>query len=132
MSTKSKGTRAERELLHMLFENKWMPLRAAGSGSTTLPAVDIIAGNGKNILAIECKSIGNGKKYFDDEELEQLNFFARTFGATALIGARFDGKGWFFIEPKDLAKGKGKNHFISLDLAEEIGLRFESLIKKFN
>ncbi|MDP4012794.1 MAG: Holliday junction resolvase Hjc [Candidatus Nanoarchaeia archaeon] len=130
--SKIKGTRAERELLHMFFDNGWMPLRAAGSGSTTIPAVDILTGNGKKVLAIECKSIGNGRKYFEDDELEQINYFAKTFGAIAIIGARFDNKGWFFLEPKDLGKGSGKNAFVSLELAEEKGLRFEQLLKKFN
>ena len=130
--SKNKGTRAERELLHMFFKSGWMPLRAAGSGSTTIPAVDILTGNGKSFLAIECKSIGKGRKYFDDEEIDQLNFFAKTFGAIALIGARYDGKGWFFLEPKDLGKGNGKNSFVSLELVEERGLKFENLLKKYN
>ena len=32
---KSKGTRAERELLHLFWENEWACMRSAGSGSTT-------------------------------------------------------------------------------------------------
>ena len=130
--SKNKGTRAERELLHMFFENKWMPLRAAGSGSITIPAVDILTGNGKKVLAIECKSIGKGRKYFEDKEIEQLKFFAKTFGAIAMIGARYDGKGWFFLEPKQLGRGNGKNSYVSLDIAEEKGLNFKELLKKFN
>ena len=34
---KSKGTRTERELLHMFHEAGFGGIRAAGSGSTTLP-----------------------------------------------------------------------------------------------
>ncbi len=129
--SKVKGSRAERELLHMLFEHGWMPLRAAGSGSTTLPAVDLVAGNGKNVIAIECKSISGNKHYFDDEEIEQIEVFSKRFGAEPLIGVRFDNIGWYFIELKDLVKGNGKNHFVSLESAQEKGFRFEELIKKY-
>ncbi len=126
-----KGTRAERELLHMLFEHGWMPLRAAGSGSTTLPAVDLVAGNGKKILAIECKSISKDRHYFDDEEIEQIKTFSEKFGADPIIGVRFDNIGWYFIELKDLVKGAGKNYFVSLESAQEKGFRFNDLIKKY-
>lgn len=129
--SKVKGSRAERELQHMLFEHGWMPLRAAGSGSTTLPAVDLVAGNGKNILAIECKSISGNKHYFDDEEIEQIKVFSERFGAQPLIGIRFDNIGWYFVELKNLVKGNGKNYFISLESAQETGFRFEDLIKRY-
>ena len=129
--SKIKGTRAERELLHLLFENGWMPLRAAGSGSTTLPAVDLVAGNGKNILAIECKSISKDKHYFDDEEIEQIKTFSKRFGAEPIIGVRFDNIGWYFIELKNLVKSKGENHFVSLESAREKGFRFEELLKRY-
>lgn len=126
-----KGTRGERELQHMLFEHGWMPLRAAGSGSTTLPAVDLVAGNGKRILAIECKSISKDRYYFDDEEIEQIRTFSKKFGAEPIIGVRFDNIGWYFIELKDLVKGAGKNYFVSLESAQEKGFRFNDLIEKY-
>ena len=129
--SKVKGSRAERELQHMLVEHGWMPLRAAGSGSATLPAVDLIAGNGKISLAIECKSISGNKHYFDDEEIEQIEVFSKRFGAEPLIGVRFDNIGWYFIELKDLVKGSGKNHFVSLESVQEKGFRFEELIKRY-
>ena len=69
---KRKGSNAERELAHMFHNNKWGALRAAGSGSTTLPAPDILAGNGKRYLAIECKSTKDNRKYFPKEEIDQL------------------------------------------------------------
>ncbi len=131
MKLKVKGTRAERELQHMLFEHGWMPLRAAGSGSTTLPAVDLVAGNGKKCIAIECKSISGDKQYFDKEEIKQIKTFARKFGADPIIGVRFDNIGWYFIDLKDLVKGAGKNYFVSLESAQEKGFSFNNLIEKY-
>jgi len=61
---KAKGSRAERELLAMFWENNFGGYRSAGSGSTPLPSPDILVGNGKKYLAIECKSIkGNREKH---------------------------------------------------------------------
>ncbi|MSR86401.1 Holliday junction resolvase, partial [Candidatus Woesearchaeota archaeon] len=83
MSKKSKGTRAERELFHQLWEEGFGVVRAAGSGSTSRPSPDLLASNGKKTFAIECKSVKGEKKYFSAEELEQLHIFANTFGAEA-------------------------------------------------
>ena len=57
ISNKGKGGRTERELIHMFYNtNIFMPLRVAGSGSTTLPAPDFLVGGKGRVLAIEFKS----------------------------------------------------------------------------
>ena len=105
--SKKKGTRAERELIHMFFNsNEWMAVRAAGSGSVPLPCPDLIAGNGKRRLAIECKALSEPKKYFKEKEIQELIEFSEKFGAEAWIGIRFDKIGWFFLEPNKLQKSK--------------------------
>jgi len=55
--SKRKGTLYERELFHMFWNSSWAAVRSAGSGSTPLPAPDILAGNKEKLLAIECKAI---------------------------------------------------------------------------
>lgn len=131
MTAKSKGSNAERELVHLFHDNEWAALRAAGSGSTTLPSPDILAGNGKKYLAIECKSIKDNKKYFPKEEIEQLKTFSKAFGAEPWIGIRFDFLKWFFIHLDDLKKSKGKLYVITLDHARKEGKTFEELIGMF-
>ena len=74
MNRKGKGTRAERELFHMFYNtNKFLPLRVAGSGSTPIPAPDLLVGNGSRILAIECKAIKGTKKYLEQHSLVESN-----------------------------------------------------------
>ncbi|MFH1972567.1 MAG: Holliday junction resolvase Hjc [archaeon] len=129
--SKAKGSRAERELFHMLWDNGFGVIRSAGSGSTTKPAPDLLASDGKKTLAIECKSIKGDKKYFDIAEIVQLNLFATTFGAEPWLGVRFDNIGWYFIESKHLKKSKGESLLLSLDYLKKKGLKFEELTGKY-
>ena len=73
MSTKGKGTRAERELFHMFWETgSFIGVRSAGSGSTPIPNPDLIVGNGEKTFAIECKALKSGSKYFPKKEIDEL------------------------------------------------------------
>ncbi len=128
MSSKSKGTRYERELFHLFWKNNWAACRSAGSGSTPLPSPDILASNTLRTLAIECKSLKEGTKYIEKEKLASLIEFSSLFGAEPWLGMRFDNKGWFFLKPSDLQGNKNENYAISLDLATSKGKKFEELI----
>ncbi len=127
---KAKGSAAERELIHMLHNAGWGIIRSAGSGSTPLPSTDIVAGNGKRVLAIECKATKFPAKYFYPEEIEQLVTFSQRFGAQPWLGIRFNHQPWYFLQPKDLQKSKNGNLNISLDLLKKQGMTFETLIKE--
>lgn len=127
--SKSKGSRAERELLHKFYDTKkWICLRAPGSGSIPLPSPDLLAGNGKKHLAIECKATKKSAKYFPLQEIEDLKTFARKFGAEPWIGLRFNNRDWYFLKPEYLRKS-GKMLVASLKFAEKEGLSFEQLIE---
>lgn len=130
MSTKSKGSKAERELLHMFWStNIWAALRAPGSGSVPLPSPDILASNAKRYLAIECKSVRDPKKYFPNEEIEQLVLFAKRFGAEPWVGVRFDREGWYFLKPTTMLRSEGNNfYYVTLEHAQKKGLSFQQLI----
>tara|TARA_Y100000310_G_scaffold343984_1_gene454365 strand:- start:4130 stop:4525 length:396 start_codon:yes stop_codon:yes gene_type:complete len=128
--SKRKGSRSERELFHMLWEQGFSTVRSAGSGSTTKPAPDLIASNGSRVLAIECKAIKGEKKYFPVEELEQLRLFSDQFGSEAWIAVRFDNKGWWFIEAREIAKSKGKSFSVTLDSMQEKGLSWDDFLGK--
>jgi len=131
MSSKNKGSRAERELFHMFWDQKgWAGLRVAGSGSTSLPASDLLVGNGSRILAIECKS-GKGRRDIKEKQIEELKEFSKLFGAEPWVGVRFDNTPWHFLELKHLGKSKGGNYFVSPKVIVKKGIKFEELIGKY-
>ncbi|MAG50836.1 Holliday junction resolvase [archaeon] len=127
--SKKKGTRLERELFHMLFEAGWQPCRFAGSGSTPLPAVDIIAGNAGRVLAIECKATKKDKKYIEEEKILELKDFSERFGAEPWVGMRFNNMSWFFLSLDNMERSKKGSFIISKDIAKKKGLEFDDLIK---
>ena len=106
MNAKAKGSNAERELIHMLWNNKWAALRVAGSGSMTYPCPDIIASNATRTLAIECKSSGELTRHLPKDQVEDLVTFAKMFGAEPWIGARFNDMKWAFFSIEDLNKSE--------------------------
>ncbi|MBU3941048.1 MAG: Holliday junction resolvase [Nanoarchaeota archaeon] len=128
---KSKGTRAERELFHMLWDSGWSTVRSAGSGSTPLPNPDLIASNGSKILAIECKAIKNSSKHFNKTEINQLIEFSTKFGAEPWFAIKFDNQGWNFLRPEELKKTKTGNYSVNLNLAKQSGIKFDELIGLF-
>lgn len=107
---KSKGTAAERDLIHMFWARGWAAFRAAGSGSVPLPCPDLIAGKADRKLAIEVKVIDGTKKYFTRAEIEDLRNFARRFGAEAWLGVKFNRRGWTFVQAH--AVQPTANHFV--------------------
>ncbi len=130
MSGKTKGIKAERELIHLFNNNNWACIRAAGSGSSTYPSPDVLAGNVKRKLAIECKSSKEKKKYLTKDEVEQLKLFSSLFGAEPWIGIRFHNEQWYFLSIEDIEENNKKCYLISLDLAKKKGLLFNELIEK--
>jgi Holliday junction resolvase len=128
MSRKSKGSNAERELIHMFWSTgKWAAIRVAGSGCCTNPAPDVVAGNVNRKLAIECKSTKD-TKYIPKQDIEDLKTYSNLFGAEPLIGMRFDREGWFFVKVEDLVDAGG-SYVISLDYLKTKGIDFNKLIE---
>ncbi|MEA3378638.1 MAG: Holliday junction resolvase Hjc [Nanoarchaeota archaeon] len=129
--SKKKGTRAERELFHLLWNAKWSVVRSAGSGSSRQPSPDLITSDGKRVLAIECKALKSRVKYFNKEEIAQLAEFSIGFGAEPWIGIRFDQEGWYFMHINDIPLSRGSTYCLSFDFVQKKGLKFEELIGKF-
>lgn len=125
---KSKGSRTERELFHLLWDNKWAVVRIAGSGSTPLPAPDLLAGKSGRVLAIECKAIKKGNRYLKKEDFDQLLVFSELFGAEPWLAVRFNNLDWYFVKPKDLEITEGSNYIISMNLLKEKGITFDKLV----
>jgi len=126
--SKQKGSRAERELLSMFWNNSYAGFRVAGSGSTPLPSPDLLVGNGKRYLAIECKSLKTKAKYLEEQQIKELIEFSKRFGAEPWIGLRFNNLGWYFIQPEKLEKTKNGSLVASLEILKEQGLSFNKLI----
>ena len=129
MNKKAKGSNAERDLIHQFFDNGWVAIRSAGSGSQQNPSPDILAGNNLRRLAIECKAVNDTKKYFTKKEIDELVYFAKTFGAEAWVAVRFDRIDWFFLNIEDLEL-KDKSYFVDVIIAKRKGLDFNTLIGK--
>jgi len=128
MSTKSRGTNAERDLVRKFWETGWAAMRAAGSGSMQYPSPDLLVGKNGRRLAVECKLTTGSKKYLPLSEISHLNYFAKTFGAEVWIAIKFSRVPWYFFTPEDLEL-TGKSLAANLELAERKGLTFEELIE---
>jgi holliday junction resolvase Hjr len=127
--SKAKGSRLERELLRLFWEDRWFCTRMAGSGSMPLPCPDLLAGKKGRVLALECKGgKGDKRRYITKEQIEELKEFSKGFGAEAWVAVRFDGLPWAFLEIKHL--GKGNNYHVDRKLAEKKGISFSSLISR--
>lgn len=128
---KSKGSKAERELIHMLWKKGYAALRAAGSGSMQHPSPDIVASNGKISLAIECKTSHRLVKYLEKDEVNQLDLFANLFGARPFVAVRFDNDQWYFVRIADL-KITPKSYAVNYEVAKKKGLSFEEMIGEYH
>ena len=128
--SKSKGSRLERELIKKFYDTGiFIPIRAAGSGSTPLPCPDLLVGGKGRVLAIECKG-GKSSRYIDKKQISELKEFAERFGAEPWVGARFNNTEWLFLRIEDLKESKtGNNFVIDINFARKNGIKFEDLIK---
>lgn len=127
MSQKTKGSNAERELIHKFWANGFGAIRSAGSGSMKYPSPDILVAKNGRVIAIECKVTQNLYKYFEKREINDLKEFSKFFNAEPYVAVKFKGEGWFFLRI-DRLKEKGKSFMIDLELAKGVGVLFESFI----
>jgi len=128
MSIKTKGTNAERELLHLFWSKSWACIRSAGSGSMKYPGPDLIASNKARRIAIECKTTRQDRQYLDDGDVRQLKEFCNIFGAEPWFAVRFARTGWLFLSIEDIEKTE-KGYVISIKTAERNGLVLDELIR---
>ena len=112
MGRKSKGIRAERELVQMFWENSWAATRVAGSGNTKFPSTDIIAGKEGRTLAIECRTVNNNKIYVDDNKIKGMVEFIKQSGYEGWFAIKFNRKGWFFIPVHEMKNYINLQHLI--------------------
>jgi len=129
MSASRKGNRRERELVNALDDAGFAVMRAPASGAATereLP--DVLAGNGDDFYAIEAKSSSGRPIYLEGEEVENLVYFARNFGAKPRIAVRFDREDWFFFHPGDLYTTDKGSYRVKKETALADGVDFAELV----
>ena len=124
---KAKGTAAENELIHMFWENEWVAIRVAGSGSTKYPAPDVLASCGFAKVVLEIKVVNGVKKYFTGQEIRDLGFFGREFGAQPWVGVKFQENQWYFIPTSELEETREENYSISLIAMKRKGFTFDEM-----
>jgi holliday junction resolvase Hjr len=129
MSAKSRGTNAERDLIHKFWERGWAAMRAAGSGSQQYPSPDVIASNNVRKLAIECKLTTEERKYFTKQEVNELKFFAERFGAEPWLAVKFFREEWRFFTPEDAAETDA-SFVVTVEQARSRAITFEELIEE--
>ncbi|MFW5704403.1 MAG: Holliday junction resolvase Hjc [Nanoarchaeota archaeon] len=125
---KAKGTLAENELIHRFWDNGWVCVRVAGSGSGRYPSPDLLASRGDRKIVMEVKVIGGIKKYFSKKEIDDLNLFANKFAAESWVGVQFEKKQWHFIPVSELDISKQGNFSIDLISMKRKGFTFEDMI----
>ncbi|RME77544.1 Holliday junction resolvase [Candidatus Woesearchaeota archaeon] len=123
--SKRKGIAAERELLHKFWKiGDCVALRAPASGAMKYPCPDLLVGNAKRRLAIECKVNKGTRQYITKEQIEHLEQFSSIFAAEAWVAIKFDD--WYFI-PKENLDMTQKHFVISLERAKLLGFSFEEV-----
>lgn len=127
MSAKSRGISAERDLVHLLQERGFAAIRVAGSGSTQTPSTDILAGNGRRLFSIECKTTRDTERYITKEAIADFLTFSRQFGAEPWIAVKFLRTPWWFILPEDL-QDAGKSYRIMKEFCEKKAITLDELL----
>ena len=126
---KSKGSKAERELLKIFTEHSWRAVRVAGSGVNEDSPCDLIAAKtGRKGFTIEAKSNKKNSIYISKEQVNDFITFSSIIGLKPVIALRFNREGWLFIDPKVL-RDSGKNFVVSLETAKEKGKRFSQFFE---
>src|SRR3989338_5705260 len=119
MSLKSKGINAERELVHKFGAAGWACIRVAGSGSSRYASPDLLAGNARRKLAIECKVTSDKAKYLGKDQIDQLAFFSSTYWSEAWIAVKI-AREWLFMMLEDLRETQA-GYCVSKELADMKG-----------
>ena len=123
---KRKGSRIERELIDMLWANNYAAVRSPGSGVSSHPVPDIIAGNGKRFMVFEVKARSNLPIYIQNQRIDELLYFSRKFGAEAFIAVKIPRKKWKFIKIDQLKRTK-RGYKVDDDVFHN-GMNFDEVI----
>ena len=108
--SRSRGYRAERELVNELWRLGFAVMRAPASGAKIKKAdyPDIVAIKDGKVAVFEVKSRAKLTTiYIDKEQINKLINFTQRAGGKAYIAVRIPHKGWKFIKAEELQETKG-------------------------
>lgn len=123
----SKGANAERELMRLFFDKGFSVVRIAGSGTSPLPAPDIVALKRGRIIAVECKARKARNLAIDVGQMGELVGWAKRAGAEPFVGWKVPRKGWLFLRPGHF-HSTGKFFLISLRDAMDAGISLDAVV----
>jgi len=123
---KAKGTRAERDLLDKLWDQGIAAVRVAGSGSTSHPSTDLIAGYKGKITIIEVKTTSREVVYIPSEEVSSMRRLADLLGGECWFSVKFSSdRGKFYLLRMEDARKLKSGMAIDLGIARSRGLSVE-------
>lgn len=119
MSRKSRGCQYERKLVHLLYKMGFYCVRVAGSGSMKYPSPDLVASDGKRLIAFEVKSSQSDRVYLRQGDVDDLLEFSNGFKAEPWFAVHLLHKGWFYKPAPELVgldtlridEGNTRRHF---------------------
>lgn len=114
----SKGANAERELMRLFFQAGFSVVRIAGSGTSPLPAPDVIAIKKGRVIAVECKARKSSHLAVRPEQMQELLDWAERAGSEAFVAWKIPRRGWFFLRPEQFKRTKG---FFIINQANAMG-----------
>lgn len=127
MAYYNKGANAERELIHLLYNEGLAVLRVAGSGSSTLPCPDAVALSPGLKIAFECKAWNKAHLSISMLQMTELHNWAKTAGTDLFVAWKIPRKGWRFLKPRQFNKTE-KAYNISMKKALEEGLELKQVL----
>ena len=124
-----KGSKEERDVVKLFEKYGFGAIRVPASGARTKSdKPDVVAGNGKYYFAVEVKSSKNDYIYIREEQIDELLRFAISFGATALVVAKFTHKPFIAYNPHMLLRTKSGKYKIERKWISEAD-SFEDILR---
>ena len=132
MRKKAKGARAERDLLDKLWSYGLAAVRIAGSGSTSHPSSDIIAGYKGRLAVIEVKTTSKEAVYIPPDEVSSMRRLADRLGGKCWFAVKFssDRGRFYLLRMEDVRALKSGFLAIDLDVARSKGLSVEEFAEE--
>ena len=121
---RSRGYRAERELVLMLWRLGFAVMRAPASGARIKRAdyPDVVAIKNGKVAVFEVKSRKSlGTIYLNKEQLRKLREFSERAGGRAYVAVRIPHKSWKFISLQELKKTDSGNYRLDKEVIESAG-----------
>jgi Holliday junction resolvase len=122
VKSRSKGYRAERELVHILWKLGFAVMRAPASGARIRKAEypDVVAIMKGRVAVFEVKSRTKPSGlYIESEQIKKLLDFAERAGGIPYIAIKIPHKEWRFIKVMKRESGEGKTYKVSREDIEK-------------